>query len=193
MIELTDQNFEEVVIKNHKPVLVDFFAHWCFPCSVLTPILEKLAAGLEDKILFVKANLDNIPATAQKFGIDRIPTVIIFKEGRPVNEFVGFQPEPVIKEWLENTLKEEERIEKEIKEYEDCAKKDGFLLNSNKEAVKTIIRGLLENEKKYGARYCPCRRISGNPDEDKVKICPCQFRGQEIERQGRCLCGLFVK
>ena len=123
--------------------------------------------------------------TAQKFGVDRIPTVILFKRGKPVSGFSGVRPEPVVKEWLEENLL--------IKEYEDHAEKNGFQLNPNKEVVKRLIKGLLENEKKYGQRYCPCRRITGNKEEDKPKICPCVYHLEEIEKDGHCLCGLFVK
>lgn len=80
-----------------------------------------------------------------------------------------------------------------IKKYQEYAKENGFSLNPDQKIVERIISGLLENEKKYGVRYCPCRRIVGNSEEDKPKICPCQFHRQEIEEQGHCLCGLFVK
>ncbi len=84
-------------------------------------------------------------------------------------------------------------IEEIIKHYEEYAKKNKFKLNPNREVVRRLVLGMLENEKKYGFRYCPCRRITGNPEEDKPKICPCQFMHKEIEEQGHCLCGLFVK
>ena len=86
-----------------------------------------------------------------------------------------------------------ENIKEIIKEYQDYAQKNGFKLNSNREVVKRIAKGLLENEKKYGQRYCPCRRILGNPEEDKKNVCPCQWHREEIERDGHCLCGLFTK
>lgn len=78
-------------------------------------------------------------------------------------------------------------------EYKKYAENNGFRLNPDKEAVKRLIKGLLANEKKYGARYCPCRRVSGNIEEDKKKICPCQWHRQEIEKDGHCYCGLFFK
>ena len=66
-------------------------------------------------------------------------------------------------------------------------------LNPDKKVIDEIMKGLAENEKKYGKRYCPCRRVSGNPEEDAKKICPCFWRDQEVERDGKCFCGLFVK
>lgn len=85
-----------------------------------------------------------------------------------------------------------EEIEEIIKKYEIYARENGFRLNPNREAVERIVRGLLENEKKYGARYCPCRRVTGNSEEDKKIICPCIYHLGEIEKNGRCLCQLFV-
>lgn len=84
-------------------------------------------------------------------------------------------------------------IEKAIQEYGDYAKKNGFSLNPDRKTAEGIIRGLLEREKKFGARYCPCRRLTNNPEEDKKIICPCQFMRTEIKEQGHCLCNLFVK
>jgi ferredoxin-thioredoxin reductase catalytic chain len=86
-----------------------------------------------------------------------------------------------------------DKIEKLIREYKKYAKENGLRLNPDKKALGIVIRGLLANEEKYGIRYCPCRKISGNPKDDKNKVCPCAFHRQEIKEKGRCLCGLFVK
>ncbi|OGZ32689.1 MAG: hypothetical protein A2V69_03690 [Candidatus Portnoybacteria bacterium RBG_13_40_8] len=86
-----------------------------------------------------------------------------------------------------------ENIEKIIENYQNYAEKNGFRLNPERKTVERVIKGLLENEKKYGKRYCPCRRVNGNPEEDKLKICPCVWHREEIERDGHCYCGLFVK
>jgi thioredoxin 1 len=105
MIFLTDQNFEEEINKYDKPVLVDFFAEWCPPCKMLSPILEKLEGEFGEKIVFAKINVDAAPKAAQKFGINPIPTVILLKKGEPVGSFVGLMSESDIKNWLENLLK----------------------------------------------------------------------------------------
>ena len=86
-----------------------------------------------------------------------------------------------------------EEVQKLVQEYEEYAKKNGFSLNSNKKVVETIVKSLLEREKKFGFRYCPCRRITENPEEDKKIICPCAYHQEEIEKDGRCLCGLFMR
>lgn len=91
---------------------------------------------------------------------------------------------------MENSDK---KIEEIIANYEKYAAENGIKLNPNKKVVEGIIKGLLLNEEKYGARYCPCRRVTGNVEEDKKKICPCFWHKEEIEKNGRCLCGLFVK
>lgn len=83
---------------------------------------------------------------------------------------------------------EEELIQK----YESYAKENNFKLNSNKIIVNGIARGLLANEKKHGERYCPCRRVAGNKEEDRPKICPCQWHKEEIKKLGHCICNLFL-
>jgi len=88
---------------------------------------------------------------------------------------------------------DDDKIEKVIREYEEYAKKNNFSLNSDRKIAEGIIKSLLEREKKFGFRYCPCRKISDNPEEDKKIICPCYFHLSEIERNGHCLCRLFVK
>ena len=107
MVILTDENFEKEVLNSPKPILVDFYAVWCPPCSVLTPILEKLETEYEGKVLFRRVNVDESPITSQRFGVNPIPTVILFKAGKPAGEFIGLRPGPVIKEWLESLLKKE--------------------------------------------------------------------------------------
>lgn len=201
MIEanLTDQNFNQFIQDSEKPVLVDFWAQWCTPCLILGPTLEKVAQEYSDRLALVKVNLDTAPQTSQKYGIEQIPTVVLFKDGKPVSGFIGVRPETVIKEFLEEALKKDlkpetpEKITEMIKDCQVYAEKNGFKLNPDREAVERLMMGLLNNEKKHGARYCPCRRVSGNPEEDKPKICPCQWHKEEIERDGHCLCGLFVK
>ena len=103
---LTDANFEEKINVEGKLVIVDFFATWCEPCKVLAPIIEKVAENFKEKVVLMKANLDDTPLTAQKFEIEKIPTVVIFKNSEPINGFVGLIPEASIKEWLENIIEE---------------------------------------------------------------------------------------
>lgn len=191
---LNDENFDKEISDSKKLVLVDFFATWCEPCSMLAPILEKVVDELKEKIILMKANLDDAPKTAEKFGIEKIPTVMLFNAGKPVSGFVGLQSESSIKKWLSNiTDAREPNINEMINRYDNYAKSNGFRLNPDKKAVERVMNGLVANEKKYGKRYCPCRRISGVEAEDAKKICPCAFHKEEIEKDGHCICNLFVK
>jgi thioredoxin len=101
MLELTDKNFFEELSKNSKPVLVDFYAVWCPPCKILAPVLEKLSEEFKGKIIFCKINTDENPVVSQKFGIESIPTVVVFKNGEPLDGFIGARPEEIVREWLE--------------------------------------------------------------------------------------------
>ncbi len=89
VVKLTDQNFEDEVLKSSIPVLVDFWAAWCGPCRVIAPIIEELAEELTGKVKVCKLNVDENPVTPGKFGIRAIPTLIIFKNGIPVETIVG--------------------------------------------------------------------------------------------------------
>lgn len=85
------------------------------------------------------------------------------------------------------------KIEEAIKEYREYAESQGISLNPDEKVVQALVKGLLEREEKFGARFCPCRRITGNQEEDKKIICPCFYHLQEIKDNGKCLCGLFVR
>jgi len=104
ILNLTDQNFEEEIKKSGKPVLVDFFATWCGPCQVLGPMLEKIADEMEDEIILVECNVDEFPQTSSKFNVDRIPNVVLFKNGQPIDSFIGLMPDDSVKTWLKDAL-----------------------------------------------------------------------------------------
>jgi len=105
MINLTDENFEKEITNSSKPILVDFWAQWCTPCFVLGPILEKVVQGYKDKLTLAKVDLDTAPQISKKYEIEQIPTVILFKNGKPVSEFIGVKPESAIKKILDEALK----------------------------------------------------------------------------------------
>jgi thioredoxin 1 len=90
-IVITDQNFESEVLKNTKPVLVDFWAVWCGPCQMQSPILEEVTKAVDGKIKIGKLNVDENPNTAQKYMVMSIPTLMIFKNGTVVKQFIGVQ------------------------------------------------------------------------------------------------------
>ena len=86
-----------------------------------------------------------------------------------------------------------EEMEKLIKEFDEYAKSNGFHLNPDTKTVERIVTGLLKNKEKFGEIYCPCRRVSGNKEEDAQKICACIWHKDEIAKDGHCFCNLYVK
>jgi len=89
-IHFSDADFEEKVLKNTLPVLVDFYAEWCGPCRMAAPIIDELSGIYDGKVLIGKVDVDASVATAAKFGVQSIPTVIMFKDGKEVERKVGF-------------------------------------------------------------------------------------------------------
>ncbi len=89
----TDANFEDEVLNSDQPVLVDFWATWCGPCRTIAPTIEKLAADYDGRAKVVKLDVDNNPQTAMKYGIRSIPSLLFFKDGKPVDQMVGVVPE----------------------------------------------------------------------------------------------------
>ncbi len=102
-IIFTDQNFQAEVVSSDKPVLVDFWAPWCTPCKIVGPIVEELAKEYEGKFKVGKMNVDE-NQTAQTFGIMSIPTLLLFKNGQPVDSIVGAQSKEAIKQKMESVL-----------------------------------------------------------------------------------------
>ena len=107
MLNLNDQNFEAEIKKIGKPVLVDFWADWCFPCQTLNPILDEAIEELKNDIVLAKVNIDEAPIISQKYGIEKVPTIFLFKEGKPKSFFEGIRSEDEIKDWLNKNLKNE--------------------------------------------------------------------------------------
>ena len=104
-LELTDANFEELVLKSDKPVLVDFWAEWCGPCRMVGPVVEELSIEYDGKVVIGKVDVDNNPNISSQFGIRNIPTLLFFKNGEIVDKQVGAVPKSTLAAKLDAQLK----------------------------------------------------------------------------------------
>jgi thioredoxin 1 len=98
--KVSDSDFEAQVLKSAEPVVVDFWAEWCGPCKMIAPALEELAGSMNGKVKIVKLNVDENPATAAKYGIMSIPTLMLFKNGELASRQVGAAPKQKLEAWI---------------------------------------------------------------------------------------------
>lgn len=103
-VKVTDANFDSEVIQSGIPVLVDFWAEWCQPCRMQNPILEELTKEFEGKVKIAKLNVDDNPATAGKFGVMSIPTLLLFNKGQIVKQWIGVQSKETLAEEFNRVL-----------------------------------------------------------------------------------------
>jgi thioredoxin 1 len=97
---VTEQSFDEEVLKSDKPVIVDFWAEWCGPCHAVAPVLDRIVEERNGDLKLVKVNIDEQPALSQRFGVQSIPTMILFKNGEPAAAAIGAQPKPALEKAL---------------------------------------------------------------------------------------------
>ena len=100
VLEITDGNFDQVVLKSDQPILIDFWAAWCGPCKALGPVVDEVAAAYQGKVRVGKMDVDKSPITPQRYGIRGIPTLLIFKNGQVQEQIVGYVGRDVIEKAL---------------------------------------------------------------------------------------------
>src|SRR5438874_9980880 len=98
--KVSDSDFEAQVLKSAEPVVVDFWAEWCGPCKAIAPALEEIAGSMNGKVKIVKLNIDENPATTNKYGITSIPTLMMFKNGQLASQQVGLHPKQKLQQWI---------------------------------------------------------------------------------------------
>lgn len=103
MLKVNNQNFEEIVLKSEKLVVVDFFATWCGPCQMLSPVLEELSKEITEATI-VKVDVDEAPELAEKYGVYSIPNVVMIKDGKEVDRFVGFSSKETVEQNIKKNL-----------------------------------------------------------------------------------------
>jgi thioredoxin 1 len=104
LIQLTDSNFEQEVLKSEKPVLVDFWASWCGPCKAIGPVVEELATAFKDQVKVGKLNIDDNPNAAKTYGVMSIPTLVLFKGGNVIDKVIGLVPKGRLEELIKKGL-----------------------------------------------------------------------------------------
>ncbi|MCC6077508.1 thioredoxin [Pseudomonas sp. GCM10022188] len=170
IFDVTTTSFEQLVIENsfHKPVLVDFWADWCSPCKALMPLLAKIAEGYQGELLLAKVNCDVEQDIVMRFGIRSLPTVVLFKDGQPVDGFAGAQPESAIRAMLQPHVAEPAAPQADLLESARAQYAAGEIA-----AAEQLLQQLLTEDNQNAAAlilYARCLAERGAPDEAQAVL-----------------------
>ncbi|WP_018950507.1 thioredoxin [Thioalkalivibrio sp. ALMg11] len=167
ILDVTQENFQQAVLdeSHQRPVVVDFWAAWCGPCQQLMPLLQQLAAQYAGKFRLAKVNSDEQQALAQQYGVRSLPTVMIFRHGKPADQFMGVQPEPNIRAMIDQYLeKPSDKLIEQAREQAKTGDVDG--------ALATLKAALEEDPDNGDLRIELARALaqSGDPEAAEAEL-----------------------
>lgn len=168
--DVTAANFEQLVLENsfHKPVLVDFWAEWCAPCKALMPLLAKITEEYQGELLLAKVNCDIEQEVVARFGVRSLPTVVLFKDGQPVDGFAGAQPESAIRTMLEPHVQQPATPEADLLESAQALFAEGRIGEA-----ENLLKQLLTEDNENGAAlilYARCLAERGELGEAETVL-----------------------
>lgn len=180
IVDITLDNFNQVVLEGsfNKPVLIDFWADWCEPCKTLTPLLEKIVASYQNELVLAKVNCDVELEIVSQFGVRNLPTVILFKDGQPVDGFTGNQAESAIIEMLDKHI-----TPPVIAEQDDFQQAEELYKQGKIEAAEQLLKNLIAVDNNHMAGlilYARCLAQQGQFAEAETILD--SIRGDEYKQ-----------
>ena len=177
VIDVTDATFQAEVIERSRttPVVVDLWAEWCGPCKTLTPILERATDATNGQVVLAKVNADSNPGLMQAFGVQSIPTVVIFKDGQPIDAFMGGRPEHVIEKLVAALLPDptQTRVNELLQQGTEESLRDAVALApGNEDAVCSLAEHLV----RVGRAEEALTLLARLPEADRVRRIAAQAR-----------------
>lgn len=184
IFDVSTETFDQYVIENshHKPVLVDFWAEWCAPCKALMPVLANITESYAGELLLAKVNCDEQAALSERFGIRSLPTVVLFKDGQPVDGFAGIQPESAIRGMLEPHVAEPAT---EPQPAEDTAAAVEALLEAGQpEQAIALLQPALAEHSDDALLLLLARALIASTQHDDAETVLTSIQDQEAHKQG---------